>query len=311
MQRRDLLKLMTGLPAGAAVAGNLDAPDGLNDLEELAFPTDTVSENNQHKLLYLHPGEISFLLGRPKNGKTTLAMSIALDYAMRGLNVWFFSMGRESRDIAAMMGLELKQFQDGTEEVMRERHFHTYADGRRISITFFDHFWGTHTPLTQVPRAAADYTLEQPRLVIYDGDTLDTTTLTDIEEHTMATDLQQRRVECAHVFKAPIIISMAMPGGAALEREDKRPLESELKPRRVRRPTQSLVDELYFVHRQALYEDEWDIDKLDAIELTRVNRLRPENHTRLLVKDTQTQRLRNLNHEEVEQLLTESNTRHA
>ena len=41
-------------------------------------------------------------------------------------------------------------------------------------------------------------------------------------------------------------------------------------------------------------------DKLDALELTRMNRLRPDNHTRRLVRDTHSKRVRNLNHEEVE-----------
>jgi hypothetical protein len=305
MQRRELLKLMTGLPAGAAVADNLD------DLDDMAFPTDTDSENSHHKLLYLHPGEINFLLGRPKNGKTTLAMSIALDYALRGLNVWFFSMGRESHDIASMMRLELKQFEDGSDDVMCEKHYHTYHNGRRIPLTCFDHFFATSTSLTQIKHFSYDQTIGWPSLVIYDGDSIDCTQLTVLEETSMSLDLRKRRLECTNLFKAPIIVSMALPSGAHLERDDKRPLETELKPRRDPSYGNALVDELYFVHRQALYEDEWDNDKLDSLELTRVNRLRPDDHKRLLVRDEESQWLRTLNHEEVEQLLAESPDQHA
>jgi hypothetical protein len=299
MQRRELLKLMTGLPVGAVVA-NVDVDA---DVDEFAFPSATDSTPSPNQLMYLHPGELTFVMGRPCNGKSTLALSIALDYAEAGKEVWYFSMARRSRETAELVGLELSQtgnVKDPYDRFARTRQFHSSLNGQRLGINFFDHYFATGTSLPQLLRIANNQELREPELVIYDADSIDCTELTGLEEHTMSEDLRKRRLECDQVFHAPIMLTLGMPGGADVERDDKRPLMEDLKPRRDPRPGRALVDELYFVHRPAIYDEDLGTDKLDALELTRMNRLRPDNHTRRLVRDTHSKRVRNLNHEEVE-----------
>jgi hypothetical protein len=298
MQRRELLKLMTGLPVGAAAA-NVDADD-------LALPAETGEHTSISQLMYLHPGELTFLMGRPSNGKTTLALSLALDYADAGKQVWYFSMARQSREAAEAVGLELRHMngmEGAADRLNSTRQFFAYHHGQHVPINFFDHYFATHVSLPQVQHAAANLGVSRPDLVIYDADSIDCTTLTNLEEAGMATDLNRRRMECKQIFSAPILLTLGLPGGAAVERDDKRPLMEDLKPRRDLRPGKALVDELYFVYRPLIYEEDFASSKIDAIELTRGNRLRPDNHTRMLVRDEQKQRLRLPNHPEVERIM--------
>jgi len=62
------------------------------------------------------------------------------------------------------------------------------------------------------------------------------------------------------------------------------------------------VDELYFVHRPALYEETAE-GHPDVLEITRCNRLRRDSFTRILVQDKSNRRLRKPNHAEVGQVM--------
>ena len=296
MKRRDLLKYLTGLPLGISAVASAGS--------EMHLPVSAEPKRKPFRLLYLHPGELTFLLGRPCNGKTSVALSIALDYVEAGKQVWYFSMARRSRDVASVLGLQLRHMGtfDGPEDcTARTRQFFSYFNGKHVPLHFFDHYFATNVSLHQVRYALRNLSVTQPDLVIYDADSIDCTQLTDMEEATMAVDLRMRRAECERA-KAPILLTLGMPG--AENTVDARPRISDLKPRRDPRPGQALVDELYFVHTPSNYE-ELKKDSPRFIELTRANRLRTESFSRLLVKDWGTGRVHKLAAPEIDYLLEE------
>ena len=88
---------------------------------------------------------------------------------------------------------------------------------------FFDHCFATHVSLPQVGYSAHNQGVNKPDLVIYDADSIDCTQLTDLEEGSMAMDLRRRAMECRSIFRAPILLTLGMPGVDDPDREDARP----------------------------------------------------------------------------------------
>ncbi|MDP6615732.1 MAG: hypothetical protein QF790_01000, partial [Gammaproteobacteria bacterium] len=251
---------------------------------------------------------------RPCNGKTELAMNIALDFAEAGSSVWYFSMAGNSRGIAEEMGLNLHPLESHellTDGWFSRRAFRVVNGNRALPLTLID---ARLAPGVALPSWRLDFPSlghQNPKLVIYDGGDIDVTALNRLEQQVMSHDLFKRKLECKRVYGATILMTMGMPSSSDVESEDKRPTFAELQRCFEQRPGRTRVDEIYFVYRPGLYEENCFGGRLNAIELTRCNRIRKETRSRLLVMDEGSGRLRNPNHEEVERVIEEKSASRA
>jgi len=299
--RRDIFRFLSSLPLFQAHW--LIAEQSLADEADTAI--DNEAPANPTRLLPVKPGEVTFLAGRACNGKSSLAMSIALDYADADAgDVWYFCSDGRSEEIAEQFGIELRQQPPPDHRVWPDqRHFHAYKDGKHLPISFMDEWYASNRPLNNWNFWFPGLADQNPALVIYDYDEIDCTTLSNIDEDLIASDLERRRDECRHEFNAAILITMKIPSGNDLNRINKEPHISELKPQR-QTARDAIANEVFFVHRPKLYSPEWSGNDLDHIEVIRASRVRHFIAHRILVRDDASKRLRDPDSNELNLMLS-------
>jgi hypothetical protein len=74
---------------------------------------------------------------------------------------------------------------------------------------------------------------------------------------------------------------------------------ADLKPRRGK---QALVDEVTFVHRPKLYAEDTGLEIPDVLQLTRGSRVGPDRQSKLLARDGQALRFRDVTDQEARQV---------
>jgi len=299
-KRRDILKALTALPfSQPAWSFSLPRLDDLDDLDKLA------SKNNGDgitSLLPLKAGEITSLQGRACNGKSSVAMSIAFDYIDAGVgDVWYFCASNHTTVIAEHFGLELHTPEipkDSKAYQPQPMYYRAYRNGQRLPLSFINESWAANMPLIDWPSWVPDLADSKPALVIYDYDHVDFTGLSDASEHLMAQDFVDRRDDCRK-----------LPTALDLDRIDKTPRISELKPRG--NPNRNpMVSELFFVHRPHLYDFPLSDDASSGVyanhfKLIRANRAQGQVAEQHLIWDKQLTRLRAMHATERKQLAKE------
>jgi len=303
--RRDIAKFISCLPLTGLSSEELNAATDQHNM--LA----AIAGGDISRLLPIKSGDITALLGRACNGKSTLALSVAMEYAENNAGeIWYFSTSERSRETAQLLGLILEQqptADDPTDYYdPQPKHYRAYKDGKRLPITFVDEWFATNMSVWHWPDWAADIEDKPPALIIYDLDHLDITTLSNEEEFDLTADLDATRKECRRCDTA-VLVTMKLPSGMELDRIDKRPRMDELKPRRNINQA-PLVDEVFFVHRPALYEHDWNNIHTDHVEVLRASRVRSYTGQRVLVKDPESDRFREPDSSERELLGNQSET---
>jgi hypothetical protein len=319
MQRRNLIKLLVGLP----VIGRLS--------ESLGGNPATRARSRQKPLtacIETWPGEITQILGRPCNGKTTVALSMALEHIEAGNGpVWYFSSTRNSQKIAEEHQLQLttlprKTF--GKDLAIEERpDWSTYHSERAFAaslpgsntplpLTFIDS-WQPNTLQLQ-PRKGFTPQDPAPTLVIYDMDDINKLALTSNQEHELASGFLARKLEAQQLGNTRIVITISLPSVSPFDGIDARPQLSDFNPRR--RGNTALVDEIYIIYRPGLYEIEHHLPVRqdddaeycdtfipDYLEIARCNRLTLDRKSYAYIRDKDSGRLRDLTARESQLLI--------
>jgi hypothetical protein len=163
----------------------------------------------------------------------------------------------------------------------------------------FDEYFGTESSIPAVAQQVDALAGRLPGLIIYDNEWFDVNSGSNGYAGGMAYELGERRAECRATVHAPILVATRLPSGADTQSADKRPRIWEVTPWRGKQP---LVDEVTFVHRPKLYAEDTGLEMPDVLQLTRSSRVGPERQMKLLARDGQTLRFRELTNKEVRQV---------
>jgi hypothetical protein len=307
MKRRDLLKSMAALPLGAATAASAQ-PRNISSSTLGSTPASTPSSAAQPTIgsdgiIPLVPGEITALLGRPGSGKTTVAMSAALELIDAGLSsVWYFSLGDRGVEAAEKTGLGTKQLVNSraASKFIPNPSIHQAFDGSRpLPLMIISEFFASDLVLPHLQENFSVLGDRPPGLIIYDADCRDYAQFSEREEGTFSSELSERRDECRNHFNAAILVTLSLPSGYDVERDDKQPILADLRPRR---GVSSLLDEMFFVHRPALYTGSTP-GGIDPLKISRHSRVTARSNSKMLLRDEHTNRLRDLTRVELNQAI--------
>jgi hypothetical protein len=269
------------------------------------------------------PGEVTQLLGRPRNGKTTVAFSMALEHIEAGKGpVWFFSGTQNSREIAEKNHLQLSPVEGktfGKDLMIEDRpEWRSYQTERAYSarlqgsatplpLTFIDS-WNPEALQLAAPQG---FSAENPppTLVIYDMDHIDIAASHAPNYYALAKAFYARKLEARALGNTRIVITLGLPEIVPFGPHEKRPQLSDFpfRPRKAK----ALSDEIYLIYRPSRYEAEFYMRSSegrptrvrnqfvpDYIEIARCNRVTLDRKSYSRIRDKATGRLRELNDEE-------------
>jgi len=247
VKRREILRSLCGIPLG------------LSSLSGNEIHSDIRKQNKRHNpqeslvgqlTELLEPGTVTLLAGRPCNGKTSLATTLAMEFMQQGKHAKYFTMQKTIGQFSRETGLSRLVFYDlPITQNLRTVVTRSETSGAVLQIT--EAPFPDEKIFEQIPISMGAKPFSQPELIVFD-EFASSPDSTSTWSTLIATPEYAQKLQChAQNLRAALLVVVRLKSVGLIERQDKRPSMYDLSHLEQWVTNQQGI---FFVHRPRLYD---------------------------------------------------------